>query len=309
MPTLSRILKVNPRNIWRHEALDFTRWLAEEENISLLCDELQINIENVKTEAGAGRYSVDIVADEIESNRKVIIENQLEATDHKHLGQILTYASSFDASLIIWIVTDYTEEHRQAIDWFNRNMTDHISFFLVQIEIYQIGDSLPAPKFNIICEPNDWGKTIKKSEGGDKVSELKLLQQEFWEAVREYTNHHPVKLNYGRTPRPQHWYNISFGTSRCHLALTVNSQKGYVGCEVYIRNDQELYEIFKRNRDEIETAIGAQLDWMDLPDATASRVIITHPADIFKREKWDQYAEWLVNIADTMAEAFKKHIP
>ena len=119
---LSRITKVNPRDIWKHEALDFTQWLAKEENISILCEELGIEIENIKPEASAGRYNVDIIADEIDSKRKVIIENQLEPTDHKHLGQILTYASSYDAAIIIWIVTDYTEEHRQAIDWFNRNI-------------------------------------------------------------------------------------------------------------------------------------------------------------------------------------------
>jgi hypothetical protein len=168
---LSRITKVNPREIWKHEALDFTQWLAREENISILCEELGIEIENVKSEASAGRYNVDIIADEIDSKRKVIIENQLEPTDHKHLGQILTYASAFDASIIIWIVTDFTEEHRQAIDWFNRNIAQGISFFLIQIEVYKIGESTPAPKFNLICEPNDWGKTMKKSLV--KIFELK----------------------------------------------------------------------------------------------------------------------------------------
>ena len=165
---LSRITKVNPREVWKHEALDFTRWLVKEENISVLADELEISLENIVAEASAGRFNVDIVADEVDLKCKVIIENQLEATDHKHLGQILTYASSYDASIIVWVVTDYTEEHRQAIDWFNRNMSENISFFLVQVEVYRIGDSDAAPKFNVISEPNSWGKTIKKidSENG-----------------------------------------------------------------------------------------------------------------------------------------------
>ena len=158
---LGRITKINPRKIWAHEALDFTQWMVREENIGVLCEELQINISNVRAEASAGRYNVDIVGDEIDSSRKVVIENQLESTDHKHLGQLLTYASAFDASIIVWVVTDYTEEHRQAIDWFNRNMPESISFFLVQIEVYRIGNSDPAPKFNIVCEPNNWGKTVK----------------------------------------------------------------------------------------------------------------------------------------------------
>ena len=176
---LSKIKKVNPRNIWKHEALDFTAWLKQEENLNLLCEELDLNLENIKSEDGAGRYNVDITADDADTGRKVVIENQLESTDHKHLGQILTYASAFDASIIIWLVTDYTEEHRQAIDWFNRNMSDSISFFLIQLEVYQIEDSPNAPKFNIISEPNNWGKAIKKSNSGDTISDLKLMQKEF----------------------------------------------------------------------------------------------------------------------------------
>ena len=148
---LSRITKINPREIWKHEALDFTQWLAKDENIEILCEELELNLENIKPEAAAGRYNVDIVADDIDTKRKVIIENQLESTDHKHLGQLLTYASAYDASIIVLLVTDYTEEHRQVIDWFNRNISESISFFLVQIEVYRIGESDPAPKFNIIC--------------------------------------------------------------------------------------------------------------------------------------------------------------
>ena len=104
---LSKVKKLNPRDIWKHEALDFTQWLVKEENIDNLCEVLDLNLENIKAESSAGRYNVDIVADEVDNNCKVIIENQLESTDHKHLGQLLTYASAFDASIIIWLVTDF----------------------------------------------------------------------------------------------------------------------------------------------------------------------------------------------------------
>ena len=305
---LSRITKVNPRDIWKHEALDFTQWLAKDDNISILCEELGIEIENVKPEAAAGRYNVDIIADEIESRRKVIIENQLEPTDHKHLGQILTYASAYDAAIIIWVVTDYTEEHKQAIDWFNRNIAQGISFFLVQIEVYRIEDSNPAPKFNIISEPNDWGKTLKKSEDGDAYSDLKLQQKEFWEQLKEYTSHSNTRLNFGRTAKPQHWFNLAMGTSRCHIALTQNSQKQYVGCEIYIRNDKDLYNNFYTNKDNIEKDLGYEVEWMELPDATASRVIVTHKGDPRNKSKWEEYNMWLLKTADEFASVFTKYI-
>jgi hypothetical protein len=305
---LSRITKVNPREVWKHEALDFTQWLAKEENIAVLCDELEINLENIKPEAAAGRYNVDIVADDIDTKRKVIIENQLEPTDHKHLGQILTYASAYDASVIIWVVTDYTEEHRQAIDWFNRNISENISFFLVQIEVYKIGDSDPAPKFNIICEPNNWGKTVKSSGTGDAVSATKLLQMEFWEGLKSYAAEKGTRVSFNHTPQPKHWFNISIGTSRCHIALTINTQKGYVGCEVYIRNDKALFDTFHKNKEKIEAAVGAELEWMELPDATASRILLTKKGNPKDRKQWDDYYNWCVVTVEKFTQAFKTYL-
>jgi hypothetical protein len=304
---LSRITKINPREVWKHEALDFTQWLAKEENISVLCEELEINLENVKPEAAAGRYNVDLVADDIDTKRKVIIENQLEPTDHKHLGQLLTYASAYDASIIIWVVTDYTEEHRQAIDWFNRNISENISFFLVQIEVYRIGDSDPAPKFNIICEPNNWGKTVKKSGTGDAISATKLLQMEFWEGLKAYASTRSTKVNFSHAPQPKHWFNISMGTSRCHIALTLNTQKSYIGCEIYIRNDKSLYDTFYKNKDKIEAAIGSELEWMELPDATASRILITMKTNPKDRKSWDESFEWCTRIVNLYSQTFKPY--
>jgi hypothetical protein len=304
---LSRITKINPREVWKHEALHFTQWLAKEENISVLCEELGINLENIKPEASAGRYNVDIVADDIDTKRKVIIENQLESTDHKHLGQLLTYASAYDASMIIWVVTDYTEEHRQAIDWFNRNISENISFFLVQIEVYKIGDSDAAPKFNIICEPNNWGKAVKSSGTGDVVSATKLLQMEFWEGLKASASKTNTSVNFSHTPQPKHWFNISIGTSRCHLALTLNTQKGYIGCEVYIRNDKSLYDNFHNNKEQIEATVGQELEWMELPDATASRILLTYKGNPKDRKRWGEYFNWCTETVEKFNKAFKPY--
>ena len=305
---LSRITCVNPREVWKHEALNFTKWLALEENIAILCEELEINLENVKSEAAAGRYNVDLVADDIDTKRKVIIENQLESTDHKHLGQLLTYASAYDASIIIWIVTDYTEEHRQAIDWFNRNISENISFFLVQIEVYKIGDSEPAPKFNIICEPNNWGKAVKRSGSGDAVTATKLMQMEFWEGLKLYASKIGTIASFTHTPQPKHWFNISMGTSKCHIALTVNTQKGYIGCEVYIRNDKTLYDTFHNNKEAIEAAIGSPLEWMELPDATASRVLLIRKGNPKDRGLWDDYFKWCIGAVENFSTVFKPYL-
>lgn len=308
---LGTLKTVSLRSVWGHEALHFTKWLARDENIAILAEELDINIENIKPEESAGRYSVDILADEVSSKKKVIIENQLESTDHKHLGQILTYASAHDASIIIWIVKDYTEEHKQAIDWFNRHMPEQISFFLVQIELWQIGNSEPAPKFNIISQPNNWAKTLKNAATAEKgsPSELKLLQQKFWQSLKEYVNNLEGKssINYGRTPRPQHWYDISFGTSKANISLTFNSKQNQIGCELYIKKDADLYQAIERDKDLIEKALGSDIQFMDLPESAAFRITKYYACDPSDETKWDVYFKWLNEQAEKFQVAFIKY--
>src|SRR3989344_6367330 len=158
---LGKLNKVDLRTAWKNEASDFTTWLSKEENLALLADEIGISIVNPKTEVDVGRFSADIVAEEESANRKIIIENQLETTNHDHLGKLITYASGHDAKTIIWVVKEVREEHRQAIDWLNEHTDDETSFFAIKIELYQIGNSPLAPKFEIISQPNDWAKTIK----------------------------------------------------------------------------------------------------------------------------------------------------
>jgi len=203
------------------------------------------------------------------------------------------------------VVTDYTEEHRQAIDWFNRNISENISFFLVQIEVYKIGESDPAPKFNIICEPNNWGKAVKKSGTGDAVSATKLLQMEFWEGLKAYASTRSTKVNFSHAPQPKHWFNISMGTSRCHIALTLNTQKSYIGCEIYIRNDKSLYDTFYKNKDKIEASIGSELEWMELPDATASRILITLKTNPKDRKSWNDSFDWCTSTVELFNNTFR----
>ncbi len=159
--SLSKLNKVNLRDVWEHEALDFTNWLAQEENLEALSEEIGIDINLIKTEASVGKFNVDILAEDEATRRKIIIENQLEQTNHDHLGKIITYASGYDAEVIIWIVKDVRDEHQRAIEWLNEHTDEDINFFLIKIELWQIENSNPAPKFEIICSPNEWAKTIK----------------------------------------------------------------------------------------------------------------------------------------------------
>ncbi|MEZ4972369.1 MAG: DUF4268 domain-containing protein [Cyclobacteriaceae bacterium] len=308
---LGSLKKVDLRSVWGHEALDFTRWLAQEENINELCQELDIEIENIKPEESAGRYSVDILAVEVDSNKKVIIENQLESTDHKHLGQILTYASAHDASIIVWVVRDYTEEHKQAIDWFNRHMPEQISFFLVKIELWQIGQSEPAPKFNIISQPNYWAKTLRSATSQEKgnPSELKLQQQKFWQSFKDYVNKsgNQFGISLGKTPRPQHWYEISYGTSKALISLTFNTKQNQIGCGLYIHRDENLFRRIQADAAKIKSELGNDVEFLELPDRTAFRLIKPYPGDPTDEARWPEYFQWLNEQAGKFQKVFKKY--
>ena len=167
---------------------------------------------------------MDLFASEEGTNRKIIIENQLEDTNHDHLGKIITYASGKDAEVIIWIVKRARDEHKQAIEWLNQHTDGNIGFFLLEIELWKINDSLPAPKFNIVERPNDWAKTMKAAEG---LSDTQKLQLDFWQAFADYAfTKETFKQQFSRRkPQPQHWYDLSVGSSALHISLTANTQK------------------------------------------------------------------------------------
>ncbi len=179
---LDELKKVELRTVWAHEALDFTKWLAEDENLAMLSDAVGVELELVETESSVGSFNVDIYAQEAGTGRKVIIENQLEETNHDHLGKVITYAAGKDAEVVIWVVARARDEHRQAIEWLNQHTDSEFGFFLVEIELWQIGGSKPAPRFNVVEQPNEWTKAIKFSE---ELTELGRVKLSYWTKYRE----------------------------------------------------------------------------------------------------------------------------
>ena len=309
---LGKLVKIPLREAWKHEALNFTNWLAKAENLQLLSDEIGIDISLIQTEASVGKFSVDILAEEENTNRKIVIENQLESTDHDHLGKIVTYASGFDAETIIWIVKDVRDEHKQAIDWLNENTNEIIRFFAINIELWQIGDSEFAPKFNIISKPNNWSKALKKSTGSvaqGKVTDLKMLQLEFWTALNEYFNSNGAPVN-TRTPRPQHWYDLSLGCGqKAYLSLVVHKREEYCSVEIYIPNSSELYAHLKLNQQIIESETGIKFEWMELPQKQASRIIVKKVNfDLHNTDSWCGDHKWLLETIIKIKPVFVKNI-
>jgi len=287
---LSKLSRVDLRDVFDTE-LDFTNWLAEQENLDLLSREIGADIKLIQTEANVGRFSVDILAEEESSGRKIIIENQLEDTNHDHLGKIITYASGYDAEIIIWVVRDFQEEHQKAVDWLNEHTDENISFFLIKVELWQIEGSNPAPKFEIIVSPNEWAKAIKTSPVSGELTDTKLQQLDFWTKFKNFVRTNDTRIRL-QTPRPQHWYDISMGSSDAHVALTINSRENLLGCEIYISKNKELFNFLRERKEEIEKEIGEIAEWVDA--AVASRIKIKKEvSSVFNQNEIEDYFTWL----------------
>ena len=305
---LGEFKRADVRDLWKSESADFTPWLAQEENIVRLAEALGIELEVEKVEAAVGPYSADILAKDTGTDTYVVIENQLGKTDHEHLGKAITYGSVLHASAVVWIATTFTEEHQRAIDWLNEFTTDDLSFYGVRVELWQIDDSLPAVRFDVISRP----AAIKKDDAGGKASELtetRQLQLDFWTAFRDALVEAKVVTS-AHTPRPQYWFDINLGKSGIHISCTANTYDGKIGVRVYISNkiaDKALPQL-EAQREQIEKEIGLSLEWNPNEDAR-DKIIVTHrDADLQDRSRWDEYMSWLVEMTAKFRKAFMPRV-
>lgn len=206
IPPLSRLHRVGVKEVWKHEAEDFTPWLATDDSLRLLGETLGLELELEAMEVGVGNFSADIVASDTVDGSKVVIENQLQRTDHSHLGQILTYAAGLHALKMVWIAERFTDEHRAALEWLNENTHEDIRFFGLEIEVWRIGDSPPAPKFNIVAQPNNWTKSQPKTE----LPPAKRAQLDFWRGFVDYAKGHKSRFH-PTAPPPASWMPMAIG--------------------------------------------------------------------------------------------------
>ena len=296
---LGKLEKIELREVWRHEALDFTRWLAGKENIALLSKEIGIDIEVIETEMSVGRYNVDIYARDTESNKKIVIENQLENTNHDHLGKMLVYAAGLDADIAIWIVKDVNEEHRQAVEWLNDNSFEKINIFLVKVELWQIDNSPIAPKFQVICEPNNWAKVLKQ-QSKENVSDLELKQMEYWQGFVDYAKSKD-KTYISQRPSIYNWYVIRIGSSDYKIKLVHSVNSDMVRCQLEIFND-EIYKKLEQYRTEIDNKING-LEWEYLEDRKVNRISCSNSS----KGNASSYV-WLLDMVDRFKEVFLDYL-
>jgi hypothetical protein len=295
----------NLREIWAHEALNFTPWVAE--NVDLLGDAVGLDITVDETESSVGDFNVDIYASETGTDRKIIIENQLEETDHDHLGKLITYASGKGADVVIWVVKHAREEHKAAIEWLNNHTDDKIGFFLCEIKLYQIGDSDIAPSFNVVERPNDWTKEIKKATLSNPTQQHRL---EYWQAFNDYAfkNTEFSKIFNKRKPTTDHWMDFSIGSSACHIGVSQVIKRNAICIDMYINDDKDFFKELFSHKEDIEKSMEMTLDWRELPERKASRILIEKKFELNNRDDWNNQFEYIMDVCLKMKKAFKKYL-
>ena len=235
----------------------------------------------------------------------MVIENQLGKSDHDHLGKLLTYGSALDASAVVWIAGRLTEEHKKALDWLNDHTTEELSFYGVEVELWKIGDSSPAVRFNVISKPSEVERKTAIVAAKEGVTDAKRLQLEFWtEFEKRLRETHAVPST--QAPRPQYWYDVSLGRSGIHLSNFANTYENRVGLRVYLTSqiaDQALDQLLKE-KETIEKEIGAKLTWNPYPDKKDKTILLDRPAELEKRDRWPEYLNWLIDHNIKFRKAF-----
>lgn len=308
MASIGKLMEVDVRKLWEHEQFDFSNWLAKDSNLEYLNDILGLTLVDVEKEVFVGPYRCDLVAKDETSDIKIIIENQLEATNHDHLGKIITYASGLGAKVMVWIVKEAKEEHRAAVEWLNNNTNNDINFFLIEIHAYKIGDSDPAPKFEVVEKPNDF---VKRSKSNSDDKELNKSQSErlvFWEQFNQTLVKRGKPFNV-RKATTDHWYDVAIGSSEAHIAIDLVNKDGLIVVELYINDNKNLFDSLHARREEIESNLGYKMIWDRLDNKKASRIKYhIKGLDFDDHSNYDALINQAIDAAIKMRNVFKAYI-
>lgn len=314
--SLGRLEKVNLRDVWSGEATEFTPWLAEKENLDLLGDTLSMVLELEAQEKDVGSYSADIFCKNTADDSWVVIENQLEKTDHSHLGQILTYAAGLSAVSIVWIAQKFTDEHRAALDWLNEISSENAQFFGLEIEVWRIGGSQPAPKFNIVAKPNNWTRSEKSRVQG--LTPNKELQLEFWLGFYEFLSDRKTPIR-PSSPRPQNYMDIGLGRAGFQLSaiasLWDSAGGGYssqeLRAELVIKHNSadSFYGHLLSLKPEIEEEVGCKVTW-HIPEegVKVRKIYMQVSTDLWDKEARPEQYGWLALNLEKLRRVFEKYL-
>jgi hypothetical protein len=310
---LGRLERVELRDIWASEAGGFTPWLARAENIALLGETLNLDLELEAQERSVGPFRADLLCKEIRTGRWVLIENQLERTDHTHLGQLLTYASGLDAVTIVWIAARFIDEHRSTLDWLNRITDESFRFFGLEVELWRIGSSPAAPKFNIVSKPNEWSHSVAQAArviDDGALSETKILRQKYWTAFNQKLETLGGPVSGRQATNPDGWMDYAVGRSSVGLKAVIGIRKKKTQVELYLSGTtaKRFFRLLLDQKPEIQRDLGYELDWQELPEGQDSRIAISLDADPTDEADWPRQHEWLGKHLNDMFRVFAPRV-
>jgi hypothetical protein len=306
MVELGVLKSVDVRQVWKHEASDFSQWLSRDENIKLLGETVKLDLQVDGTEVYAGKFRIDILATDLNTDHKVIIENQLEPSNHDHLGKVITYAAALDAKYLIWIVKDVLPEHQKAIEWLNEFLDEEIRIFLLRIEVWQIGNSAYAPNFEIVSAKNDWAAAVKRSATSGEVSETKLKQQQFWAELVEYIRSKDSNIRL-HSPLPQHWLNFSIGSAIANVVATINTRDSRFTTDLYITKDKAFKEFLEAQSEKIAKDLNEEISWWEGDKASGFR-IRREVSDVFDSSTKEENMEWIYKTVIKLKKVIAPYI-
>lgn len=276
-----QIQPVALREIWPGEATHFTPWLAE--NLSIISEKLGMDLDLETIEGSAGDFSADIIARDLSTSRLVVIENQFGNTDHRHLGQIITYSSVLGAGVVVWIAETIRAEHKSAIDFLNQNLKEGLQLYAIEVSVIRIDNSKPAYVFNTICAPSEAQVSVADvaKGGSDTAQKYKAYFQGLIDELR--TVH---KFTNAKAGQPQSWYDFASENSKIYKYSTSFAQRGRVRAEVYIDcgdkvRNEALFDILYSQKDAIQAEFGSgELIWERLDKKRSCRVAVYRDGDI-----------------------------
>lgn len=294
--SLGRIEFLNIREVWADEARNFTPWLLE--NSDYLSEVLGIEIELEQRELPVGSFSVDLFGRDLTNEAPLIVENQIEATDHRHLGQLLTYAAGTDATTVVWVASKFRDEHQQALEYLNHMTGDNARFFGIEIQAAVIGDSEPAPLFNLVVQPSDWRAQLTSQRANANRSKSNQNYLAFWTGFFEcLENRHPGAAG---VRRAQSRKRLRLHSLRKGTAIVVGFRKsGQVFVELGIdpgdaSRNREIFDLLENRKGEIEGSIGSSLNWLPLDNYRTCKIRKEAAGEIEDTERWPEIIDWLV---------------
>ena len=302
---LGKLESVELREVWENEAGEFTPWLAE--HINRLAEAIGIaDLEKVNREEPVGTFSADILCEDPNGER-VLVENQLEKSDHRHLGQILTYAAGLRAQTIVWVARKFADEHRAALDWLNANTGDDLRFFGLEVELWRIGNSEPAPKFNVVVQPNNWSKNVHRTSAED-LSDTRKWQLRYWEAFfNSLEDDFPLRVP---SAEPRNRLGFSVGKTGCYIPVSVKKRELEVQFHMWNDDAESFYRQLIQQRDAIEQDIKlSELRWEPPTDGKKRAYIsVSKEADATDKADWQNQHKWMANAVREFNRVFAKRV-